>query len=425
MRIAVSRTPDPPRSRFAAVVVGVIAAALLSLPALASAAYPPAKNGRIAFRSNRAGVDDTDLFLMQPNGSNPVELKTGLTDPAGFYFEGGPVFSPTGGRIAFNAGVGAVNHYYDVYTISNTGSGLLDLTSVNSFDDASPSYSPDGKRIAYAAYSSGTGADIFVMDADGSNKVDLTPGASSEFSPDWSPDGERIVFTRNVSRTGTDNFDVMAINADGTWTVDLTPVTPSLDSNPHFSPDGKRIVFTSTRTGSNDIWVMNADGSGPVNLTPNSPTLDEDAVFSPDGTKIAYNRVVLAPAPADDDIVVMNADGSGTVSLTDPFSSFVNDDPDWEYVYQCFSKAPTTVGDASGGKIVGSKRADVIVGNAGKDRIFGKGGDDRICGGSGKDRIFGGPGDDLLAGQGGNDLLIGGKGDNRLRGGKGKDRQKG
>jgi dipeptidyl aminopeptidase/acylaminoacyl peptidase len=85
----------------------------------------------------------------------------------------------------------------------------------------------------------------------------------------------RIVFTS--TRSGSfDNEDVFVMNADGSNPVDITPsTTGGGDDVPRFSPDGKRIVFDSDRSDSDgDVWVMNADGSNPVNLTPDNPNFD-------------------------------------------------------------------------------------------------------------------------------------------------------
>ncbi len=103
----------------------------------------------------------------------------------------------------------------------------------------------------------GNDPDIFLMNADGSNPVDLTPGTADDNTPSFSPDGQRIAFARD---TGS-SFDIWVMNVDGSGATDLTSSLPTEELEPAFSPDGKRIAFTSGAMAT-DVWVMNADGSG-------------------------------------------------------------------------------------------------------------------------------------------------------------------
>ena len=101
---------------------------------------------------------------------------------------------------------------------------------------------------------------------------DLTNHESSDYNPSWSPDGKRIAFTS--FRNGR-KWDIYVMDADGDNQRRLTN-HPDGDWNPSWSPDGKRIAFVSNRTRdlNPDIYVMDADGSNPRNLT-NHPDDDE------------------------------------------------------------------------------------------------------------------------------------------------------
>jgi TolB protein len=110
----------------------------------------------------------------------------------------------------------------------------------------------------------------------------LTNELAADNNPSWSPDGKQLAFASH--RHG--NWEIYVMNADGANVRRLTN-HPSMDYWPASSPDGKQIAFTSNRDGNYEIYVMNADGSDPRNLTRNAAT-DNFAAWSPDGKKLAF-----------------------------------------------------------------------------------------------------------------------------------------
>lgn len=182
--------------------------------------------------------------------------------------------------------------------------GLKRLTDYSAIDGR-PDWSPDGKKIAFAVRIRNR-ADIYVMNADGTQVQALTVNPALDMEPSWSPDGERIAFYSR--RDGQPEIYVM--NADGSGVERLTD-NPAADTQPRWSPNGKRIVFTSTRDGNGEIYVMNDDGSGVERLT-NNPAADCLPSWSPTGEQIAFvsNRDSIA------DIYIMNVDGSDQKNLT-------------------------------------------------------------------------------------------------------------
>ena len=167
--------------------------------------------------------------------------------------------------------------------------------------DTFPSWSPDGTRIAFVSIRHGAEhADIYIMNTDGSNLVQLTQHPASDSLPVWSPDGTLIAFVS--TRTG--NADIYTIKPDGTA---LTNLTNNLgrDSNPSWSPNGNYIAFDSLRaepdpgpgrvgnTTGPSIYIMQSDGSNQRRLLPTSlsgPDLITAAnpVWSPDGRILAF-----------------------------------------------------------------------------------------------------------------------------------------
>lgn len=215
-------------------------------------------------------------------------------------------FPGLNGRIAFY-------NNRDIWTVNPDGSDQMNLTP-GPAGGQEPAWSPEGTEMAFVRRTGDISAtfdeDIFKMDADGSGVTRLTDNEKWEAHPAWSPDGTKIAFMRLHVRSspGSSNWDVWVMNADGSGETALTGTSED-DYDPAWSPDGTKIAFS--RSGS--LYTMNAsDGTG---QRPLSSSRGRGPTWSPDGTKIAFSRY-MAEGGVSAEISVMNADGTGETRLT-------------------------------------------------------------------------------------------------------------
>ena len=261
------------------ILAGVV---VLGLTPLMVDAAPQAQ---IAFSSDRDA--NWEIYVMDTDGKNQRRLTTNRRD------DRYPSWSPDGKRIAFTSsskviGVHVVGVHPlpvvdgtpHIYVMDADGKNLRRLSN-EFFAEWDPSWSPDGKRIVFTSSGAMDAAGghwrIYVMDADGGNKQRLANDAVGGWEPSWSPDGERIAFVSH--RDG--NRDIYVMDADGKNQRRLTR-TPAYDLYPSWSPDGKRIVFVSHRDGNYEIYVVNADGARQVRRLTKDGSGDTDpAWFDP------------------------------------------------------------------------------------------------------------------------------------------------
>jgi TolB protein len=199
------------------------------------------------------------IYSAKPDGSDIRPL----TNAPGYNAES--TITRDGKHIVFTS---TRNGDLDVYTMDADGSNVKQLTHELGYDGG-PFWSYDGKKIVYRAehpqtpeqikdykdlYARGMirpgNLELWVMNADGSGKHQVTHNGAANFAPYWFPDNKRIIFASNAGNIKDPaGFDLYMVNEDGTGLHQITTY-PGFDAFPMFSSDGKRLVWGSNRNGS-------------------------------------------------------------------------------------------------------------------------------------------------------------------------------
>ncbi|HKR00651.1 MAG TPA: DPP IV N-terminal domain-containing protein, partial [Pyrinomonadaceae bacterium] len=259
---------------------------------------------KIAFSTMREGK--WDIFVMDEDGGNQTRLTDFPHDnsvpmpPQATH----PTWSPDGKKIAF-----ALNVHSDpgIYIMEENGNDQKKLIGVAE-GGYHPAWSPDGKRIAFIK-GLGNTRGLCVVDIDSKSETQLVSDNRQNEYPTWSPDGRSLAF-QSAGQDGHPQIHI--INLDGTDRRVLASLLTN-DVEPQWSPDGTNLVFRSTSRGAlaqSGIYLVDVHGNTRQLINPD-PEANNPA-WSPDGEKIAY--VVRNGSNAD--IYVMNADGTNIRQLT-------------------------------------------------------------------------------------------------------------
>lgn len=207
-----------------------------------------------------------DIFRADPEGGNLVRL----TDTRGYDAEA--VYSPLGDRIVFTS---LRSGDLELYLMNPDGTGVEQLTNSPGYDGGA-FFSRDGEWIVWRASRPTNDAlsdyrallaedlvrpgqlEIYIMNLEQREPIQLTNNGAANFGPYWHPDGKHVIFSSNLDDPDARNFDLHLIDVE-TREIERITQFPGFDGFPMFSHDGKRLVFASNRNnrvrGETNVFV--------------------------------------------------------------------------------------------------------------------------------------------------------------------------
>jgi len=249
--------------------------------------------------------------MMSVVGSSvSLALPTGLiaqAEPPGLAYQlthsinADPSFSSDGRKMVF---ISVVTGREQLFSMNVDGSDPVQLTHDDA-DHEDPAWSPNGSTIAFVLLKDEVER-IHLMNADGSQVRPLTPAGVRTIHPNWFPDGASVAYCTD------DDLKPPHKNPAQIYSIQIASgritrlISGGVNTYPAWSPDGRQIAFRRMLGEMNsEVFVANSDGSAARNLS-NHPAFDGWPAWSPDGTRIAF----ASNRNANYQVFVMNRDGS-------------------------------------------------------------------------------------------------------------------
>jgi TolB protein len=172
-----------------------------------------------------------------------------------------PAWSPDGTQLIFSSSMLGNPELF----VTDTSGGKPKRLTFSNGGSTSPAWNPKtGQSIVFVSDRGGI-PKLYMMNADGTN-VNLldVPDKGYLIDPAWAPNGQILAFSW---RRPNGNYDIYVMEPNSQQIVNITPDAGSRNERPSWAPDGRHIVFESTRNGPRQIWSMLADGSQARQLT--------------------------------------------------------------------------------------------------------------------------------------------------------------
>jgi Tol biopolymer transport system component len=266
---------------------------------------------KIAFTSRHGDPAMSDIYVMNADGRNKVDASNSLD-----IMDQNPVWSPDGRKIAFLSGPVTP---YQLCVMNTDGSGQSALTATGVTINLPFCWSPDSKKIAYS-FGGGPAAEIGVADINSGLITVLTSNTVQDQSPSWSPDGKWIAY--NSPAVGNINSNhIWIMDQNGNGARDIYPIpNSSYYLNPKWSPNGKKIAYLADNAGVSSIWIAFPDGGNPICVSSDF-TVNTRPQWSQSGRQFLC-------IDSTNQIRIVNANGSGQQNLTNN-TTFHDSSPSW------------------------------------------------------------------------------------------------
>lgn len=233
-------------------------------------------NSRIAFVSTGSGKKE--IYTCDFDGYNPTRLT--YNDSISLF----PSWSPDGRHIAYTSYKGGKPDIY-IRSLADKREAVISNEGMN----ITPAFTPDRFELAATQSFSGD-QEIYLLTGTGKMIKRLTNSRGSDVSPTWSPDGRKIAFVSN--RTGGPQIYVLDLDTGNERRLTFEG---KYNTQPSWSPRGDKIAYSSQVGGFHQVFVIDADGQNPLQLTRNGGD-SESPSWSPDGSLIVFNSTREGPS---------------------------------------------------------------------------------------------------------------------------------
>ena len=237
---------------------------------------------KIAFTSFRDG--NAEIYVMHADGSS----QTRITNSPGADFH--PTFSSDGSKIAFAS---SRSGHLAIWVMNVDGSSPIEL--VDGIGGVEAEFSPDGTKIVFSGNGgSGNDKEIWTMNADGTGRHNLSQSIDShDYSPSFSPDGTKVVYFRDP-KMGSTEPEIYMMNIDGSNKVNITN-NGGGDHNPSLVLTVLASSSSRSRNNNAEIFVMNVDGTNQINLSNHNGSDLSPTWGAANSAPVLSNVVVSSP----------------------------------------------------------------------------------------------------------------------------------
>ena len=253
---------------------------LLLCPSIFAQAPTTAKIAFVSWGNNPSGVYQSNIYMMNPDGSDLVNLISRS--------RGGGInhiaWEPSGQRILFCS-----DHKgkHDIHVMNADGTDAQPLFIEPRYR-VEPTWSPDGKWIVYVASAKPIGRSIHIAPTNGQPGQPIVQVGTHGGQPDWSPDGTKIAFV--AASQGTRKIYIL--NLEAHTQRQLLPDKNPWMQHPAWSPDSERIAFAwSPEKSGTGIFIVNRDGTGLEQITEPDVLRILSITWAPSGDELLYGKI--------------------------------------------------------------------------------------------------------------------------------------